>query len=434
MSLVMRSMAQRLRRLATVALVPSLIDVGLLVLLHQALGLALVPANVCAIAVASAVSYLMHRAVTFRSDPYVRWVHVPAAFVAIATIAAAVDVAVLRGLFAVGAFDSTAGLVAAKLVSLACAAAVRLVGYRGVLLVSLTRARRKRSVRPPAPGPFRVSVVVPAYNEADRIASTARSLRSQLASEIERGGLEIVFVDDGSTDATRQVALECIEVDQVVCLPRNHGKGAAVRSGVLAARGRTIVFTDADLSYAPDQVARILHAIEDGWDVAIGNRRHPQTRVVIAPARLRSLGSRVINLLSHVVLLGEFHDTQSGLKGFRSDVGRFLFGRTRIDRFAFDVEVLHLVERHGLSLVEVPVEVSHEGRSTVRFGDALRLVWDLVRIRHWSAIGRYEAGGDPFGADRGAAGTTESTPPSTAGSTTGSRGGGDRGTRPVGLG
>jgi putative flippase GtrA len=418
-----RSMAQRLRRLAAVALVPSLMDVGLLVLVRQALGLALVPANVCAIAAASVVSYVVHREVTFRSDPYVRWVQVPVAFVTIAAVAAAVDVAVLRSLFALGGFESTGGLVAAKLVSLACAAAVRLAGYRGVLLVGMTHARRRRSVRPPAPGTFRLSVVVPAYNEADRIAGTARNLRTLLADAVGTDGLEIVVVDDGSTDGTREVALDCAEVNQVVWQPRNHGKGAAVRSGVLAARGRTIVFTDADLSYAPDQVLRILHAVEDGWDVAIGNRRHPQTRIFAAPARLRSLGSRIINLLSHIVLLGGFHDTQSGLKGFRSDVGRFLFSRARIDRFAFDVEVLHLVERHGLSLVEVPVEVSHEARSTVRFGDALRLVWDLMRIRHWSAIGRYEAGGDPFASDVAELATTiEGTAR------------GDRGARPAGLG
>lgn len=389
-------MAKGLRHLPGVAVVSSLFDVGLLVLLRQGLGWMLVPANVCAIAAASVVSYVLHRAVTFRGDPYVRLVNVPIAFIAVAAVAAMVDVAVLRTLFAITGFESTPGLVTAKLVALACAAVVRLAGYRGFQHVSMTRARHQRGNRPRTPGTFRLSVVVPAYHEADRIVGTARRLRTGLSEISVTGGLEIVVVDDGSRDGTGDAALDSADVDQVVFHARNRGKGAAVRSGMLAARGRTLVFTDADLAYIPDQVARILHAIEDGWDVAIGNRRHPETHTIVDAVRLRAAGSRVINLLSHAVLLGGFHDTQCGLKGCRSDVGRFVFSRARIDGFAFDIELLHLVERHRLSVIEIPVVVSHSSRSTVRFKDALRLVWDLLCVRHWSAAGVYEADGDPF--------------------------------------
>jgi hypothetical protein len=153
-----------------------------------------------------------------------------------------------------------------------------------------------------------------------------------------------------------------------------------------------VAFTDADLSYAPEQVLRILAAVEDGWDMAIGDRGHPEAHTVVATSRLRAMGSRMINLLGYAVLLGNFRDTQSGLKGFRSDVGRFLFARSRIDGFAFDIELLHLVERHDLSLVEVPVEVSNSTRSTVKVvRDSARLVRDLFRMRHWAATGEYEA-------------------------------------------
>jgi hypothetical protein len=154
-----------------------------------------------------------------------------------------------------------------------------------------------------------------------------------------------------------------------------------------------VAFTDADLSYSPDQLLRILDAVEGGWDVAIGDRRHPEARTVVRTSKLRQVGSRVINLFGYAVLLGSFRDTQCGLKGFRSDVGRFLFSRMRIDGFAFDIELLHLVERHELSLAQVPVAVSHSDRSTVRVArDAVRLVGDLFRIRHWAATGAYEAG------------------------------------------
>jgi dolichyl-phosphate beta-glucosyltransferase len=387
-------MTGRIRRFTAVALVPTLVDVGLLVLLRQALGWILVVADLVAIAAASAASYVLHRVVTFRSDPYVRWVHVPAAFVGVAGAAALVDVVVLRALFAGTGFSSAAALVGAKVVALAAAGVVRLVGYRWILVGELTSARRVRWPRPEPPGDLRLSVVVPAYGEADRIGETVRRLGAALADLGPAGGSEVIVVDDGSSDGTADAALAA-GADQVVVQPHNRGKGAAVRAGVLAARGRTVAFTDADLAYAPDQIRRVLAAIEDGWDVAIGDRRHPDSRTLAAASPLRSLGSRIINWLGYAVLLGSYRDTQSGLKGFRSDVAGFVFARTRVDGFAFDIEVLHLVERHRLSLVEVPVDVANTRRSTVRaVRDAARVLGDLARIRRWSAEGAYETGGD----------------------------------------
>ncbi len=388
-------MTARIRRFAVVALVPTLVDVGLLVVLRQALGWILVVADLVAIAVASAVSYVLHRKVTFRSDPYVRWVHVPVAFAGVAVVAAVVDVVVLRALFAGTGFESTAALVEAKVVALVAAGVVRALGYRRVLVSRLTRARRQRWPRPPAPGDRRLTVVVPAYGEVDRIAATVTRLGDDLADVAADGGLEVVVVDDGSDDGTADAALAA-GADQVVVQPQNRGKGAAVRAGVLAARGRTVAMLDADLSYAPDQVRRVLAAVEDGWDVAIGDRGHPDSRTLVPARSVRALGSRFINRLTYAVLLGSYRDTQCGLKGFRSDVGRFVFAQARVDGFAFDIEVLHLVERYQLSLVEVPVEVANSGRSTVRAArEAFRLVVDLFRIRHWAAEGRYEGGDVP---------------------------------------
>ncbi|MGK2947538.1 MAG: glycosyltransferase, partial [Acidimicrobiales bacterium] len=234
--------------------------------------------------------------------------------------------------------------------------------------------------------------VVPALDEADRIGDTIGAIRTALDAVHQAGGVEVVVVDDGSRDRTADVALAA-GADQVVVLPENRGKGAAVRAGVAAARGRTIAFTDADLAYSPDQLERVLLQIEDGWDVAVGNRRHPDTVRVGGAGALRDLGSRCINLLAMAVLLSHPHDTQCGLKAFRSDVARSIFGLSRVDRFAFDIEILHLVERHELSLVEVPVRLEMGERSTVRLArDTLRLVRDLWQIRHWSAIGAYELG------------------------------------------
>jgi dolichyl-phosphate beta-glucosyltransferase len=236
--------------------------------------------------------------------------------------------------------------------------------------------------------------VIPAFDEAARIRGTVDAVRVALADTAQDGGAEIVVVDDGSRDGTADAALEA-GADQVVVLPENRGKGAAVRAGVAAARGRTIAFTDADLAYSPDQLLRVLGQVEGGWDVAIGSRRHPDATRVHGAGALRDLGSRAVNVLAMAVLLSHPHDTQCGLKAFRSDVGKAVFGMARVDRFAFDIEILHLVERHGFTVAEVPVELRMGERTTVRLvRDTARLLRDLWRIRSWSAAGAYDLPND----------------------------------------
>jgi putative flippase GtrA len=384
----------RLRRLALVALVPTLVDVGLLVVLRQWFGWILVVADLTAITVASACSYVLHRAHTFRSDPFVRWVRMPVAFVAVAGLAALVDVAVLRAVFAARGFDTTPALVSAKVVALLAAALVRLVLYRAVLLEAVRQTLHERVPRPTAPGSLRASIVVPALDEAPRIAGTVAAIRDSLADLDADGGVEVIVVDDGSRDGTADAALAG-GADQVVVLPENRGKGAAIRAGVAAARGRTVAFTDADLAYSPDQLLQVIGEVEAGWDVAIGSRRHRDTTRVEGAGVVRDLGSRAVNLVAMAVLLSHPRDTQCGLKAFRSDVAKPVFALGRVDRFAFDIEVLHLVERHGWSVSEVPVRLSMGDRTTVRLvRDTLLLLRDLWRIRRWSATGAYELPGE----------------------------------------
>lgn len=263
----------------------------------------------------------------------------------------------------------------------------------------------RRRDRPSAPGERRLSVVVPAFDEALTVADTVARLRVALDTVDAYGGLEIVVVDDGSHDDTAGAARDA-GADIVVRHPENRGKGAAVRTGVLAANGRTIVFTDADLSYAPDQIPRLVALVEDGWDVVVGSRRHTDTTTLVRAGRLREIGGRCINLLTRAVLLGEHRDTQCGLKAFRSDAARLIFSRTRVDGFAFDVEVFHLVERYHLSLTEVPVTIANSSRSSVRVArDAARLVRDLFRVRQWAAEGRYDLTADDLLAVAGPTGT-----------------------------
>jgi len=380
----------RLRRLALVALVPTVVDVTLLVVLRQQLGWILVLADLVAIAAASLLSYVLHRIVTFRSDPFVRWVRMPWAFAAVAVAAAVVDVLVLRGVYAARGFDTVGALLGAKAVALVAAAGVRLALYRTLLLNVVRRTTRSRAPRPAPPGELRATVVIPALDEEQTIAATVAAVRAALASLAEDGGVEVVVVDDGSSDGTADAALAG-GADQVVVQPVNRGKGAAVRAGAAAARGRVVAFTDADLSYSPDQLLRVIGEIEDGWDVAVGSRRHPDATTERGAGAVRDVGSRIINLVTMAVLLSHPHDTQCGLKAFRRDVADVVLGLGRVEGFAFDIEVLHLVERHGFSLVEVPVTLASSDTSTVHaVRDGLRLLRDVWRIRHWSATGVYE--------------------------------------------
>jgi len=267
--------------------------------------------------------------------------------------------------------------------------------------VSLLRDRRvahlrvrfdlgRRVDRPAAPGDYRLSVVVPAFGEEERIGDSVRRLRKELDDVAAAGGLEIVVVDDGSLDRTATAATDA-GADQVIVLAANQGKGAAVRAGMLAARGRTLAFTDADLSYSPDHLVELLEQVEAGWDVVVGSRRHDDTTTLVQARRVREIGGRAINLLTRIVLLGNYRDTQCGLKAFRSDVARVIFDHSHIDGFAFDVEVFHLVEAYHLSLAEIPVRVVNSSRSTVHVvSDAVRTVRDLFRVRRWARRGVYD--------------------------------------------
>jgi glycosyltransferase involved in cell wall biosynthesis len=292
-------------------------------------------------------------------------------------------------------------------------AAAALAGLAGVVLGWLLGRRRgservavtlgRRRLREPAPGDRRLSVVVPAYREP-RIAGTVAAIRHALADLDATGDLEIIVVDDGSPDGTGDRASDA-GADQVVRLGVNRGKGAAVRAGVLASHGRTVAFTDADLAYPPAQLATLCAEVESGWDVVVGSRRHTETTTLVRAGALRQLGGRVINALTRLVLLGGYRDTQCGLKAFRSDAAHLIFANSHVDGFAFDVEVLHLVERYGLSLTEVPVQVRHSTTSSVRvLRDAALLVRDLFRIRAWSARGVYDTVDAPAGTVAGVGG------------------------------
>ena len=380
-------MTSWLRRFAAVGLVATAVDVGLAVALLSA-GWPLVAADLVALLGAALVARTLHRLVTVRDDPFARWIREPAMFATVVVMAGVVDLVVLA---AVRTGEGIGADLAAKVTAVLAAAVVRAVAYRFLLFRAVRVDQDQPGLLPLEPGLRRLSLVLPAFREVDRIGPTLERIRHELGPLVgdRREELEVVVVDDGSDDGTAEAA-EAAGADRVVRMERNSGKGAAVRAGVRAATGSTIAFTDADLAYGPAQVAELLVLVEAGYDMVVGSRRHTDTRTLVRAGRLREAGGRLVNLATHALLLGQYRDTQCGLKAFRADVARDLFNASTLDGFAFDVELFHLAERWRLSLAEVPVEVEHSERSTVRVvRDGARLVTDLTRIRQRSRRGGY---------------------------------------------
>jgi dolichyl-phosphate beta-glucosyltransferase len=234
-----------------------------------------------------------------------------------------------------------------------------------------------------------LSICIPAYNEAERIGPTLARIGAYVA-RLARP-VEVIVYDDGSRDATQQVvaaaALPCL---RLIAGGVNRGKGAAVRGAVLAARGRYILFTDADLSTPIEEAGRLLAALEAGYDLAIGIRVHPDGRDLRSTQPLyRRLLGRLFSLVVTTLLLGDIKDTQTGFKAFRREAGHRLFRDTTLTSDRFDVEVLYLARRLGYRIAQVPVQWVHDPRSRMRYTGryAVAVLRDLFYIwwRHHRA-------------------------------------------------
>jgi glycosyltransferase involved in cell wall biosynthesis len=227
-----------------------------------------------------------------------------------------------------------------------------------------------------------LSIVIPAFNEADRLApSLARTIAWCRA---ERSSFEIIVVDDGSRDLTvkltRDVAARAPELS-VISLGENRGKGAAVRTGVLASRGARVLFSDADLATPIEELVKLEAALDEGADIAIASRGLPGSDIRVRQHPARELMGRTFNAFVRIAMLGGIHDTQCGFKLFTREAARDLFARATVDGFAFDVELLWLA-RGRYRVSEVPVVWRHVEESKVSPGiDAARMLVDLGRIR-----------------------------------------------------
>ena len=238
------------------------------------------------------------------------------------------------------------------------------------------------------PDPF-LSIVIPAYNEAARLPATLTQLQAFLRGE--EFSAEILVVDDGSRDGTATVVREAFRADPTVRLlvARHHGKGAAVRRGMLQAGGTVRLMCDADLSMPPSELPKLLAALAGGADVALATREGLGARRVGEPYR-RHLMGRVFNLLVRMLALPGLHDTQCGFKAFTAASAETVFSRARIDGFGFDVEALFVARKHDLRLVEVPIAWYYQASSRVDpLRDTIRMIRDILRVRANDWRGRY---------------------------------------------
>ena len=239
-----------------------------------------------------------------------------------------------------------------------------------------------------------LSLIIPAYKEADRLPATLRRIQEHRRSW--KFTHEIIIVVEPSEDGTLALAESAAKsASQFVVLTHHErrGKGFAVRSGMLRARGDFIFFTDADLSTPLEDLDASLQRFrkDRSIEVIVGNRQHPETRILLHQNRSREWMGKVFNRIAQTLTGLKIRDTQCGFKGFRHRAAKEIFGRQRIDGFSFDVEVLLLAQAMGFSTVEVPVHWTNSPTSRVRvLHDSTEMLCDLFRIRQLVKRTMYE--------------------------------------------
>jgi glycosyltransferase involved in cell wall biosynthesis len=244
----------------------------------------------------------------------------------------------------------------------------------------------------------KLSIVVPAYNEAERLGASLRAIVAYLKEQREQS--EVIVVDDGSTDGTATVAEENLAdsgnvATSVIRYEENRGKGYAARRGLLAARANIALFSDADLSTPITETPKLVDPILRGeCDLAFGSRALDRRLIGVHQSWRREQGGRIFNLIVRVSTGLPFWDTQCGFKAFRMNVCRPLIEAAQIDRFGFDVELIYLAHLARLRLREVPVRWDHStGGALDASGnysrDSLRMINEVRRIRRLADAGEY---------------------------------------------
>jgi len=240
-------------------------------------------------------------------------------------------------------------------------------------------------VEPKTSPQLHLSVVGPAYNEERRLPPTLIDMIDFLEGRGDR--YEIIVVNDGSTDRTSEMVKKMQRLTPRVVLieqPRNGGKGLAVRSGMLAARGEWVLMADADGATPFHEIIRLERALAAGADVAIGSRALYSKETAIKTSFHRKAMGRIFNGLVNMLLVPGIADTQCGFKIFTNQSAQFLFERLRSERFSFDVELLLIASKAGMKIQEVPVNWHNVPDSKISLiKDSLMMFLDVIKFRFW---------------------------------------------------
>lgn len=227
-----------------------------------------------------------------------------------------------------------------------------------------------------------LSVVIPAFNEAERIGPTIKVTSEYLTAAAQ--SFELIVVDDGSTDSTLEV-LSKLQSEtpelRFISLPGNRGKGAAVRSGVMDAKGDLILYIDADGATPIAELSKLMDAIAVGSDIAIGSRALPSAETKIVSKLHRKLLGRIFNFAVNLIAVPGLLDTQCGFKLFKRHAAKKIFERQLLNGFSFDVEVLYLARRLDFKVKEVAVNWNNQPGTKVNVvKDGILMLLDVFKL------------------------------------------------------
>jgi dolichyl-phosphate beta-glucosyltransferase len=235
------------------------------------------------------------------------------------------------------------------------------------------------------------SIIIPAYNEGARLEPTLDRVLGYVSAQ--GWDAEVIVVNDGSRDETADLVNHYAKQSALLRLienPGNHGKGYSVRNGMLNAQGEYLLFTDADLSAPIEEAPKLFSALETGADIAIGSRWLQPELQTQRQSLLRQFYGRLFNLALRIFLGLNFKDTQCGFKAFSSHAVQVLFRLQKIERWAFDPELLYLARRKRLKVVEVPVRWAHaKGTRLHPLRDGIRMFGEVLKIRWYTLTGKY---------------------------------------------
>ncbi len=228
-----------------------------------------------------------------------------------------------------------------------------------------------------------LSIVIPAYNEAERIGPTIEKICDYFGKK--KRSFDIVVINDGSRDDTANIVLDRAKGIKNITLlhnPTNQGKGSSIRKGMTHATHDLILLTDADLSTPIEEFEKLFPWIQKGYDIVMGSRGLKESEIISRQPWYRQMMGKAFNLFVRTLILSGFRDTQCGFKLFRNEAAERIFGVSKINGFAFDVEVLFIARKMGYKIKEVPVRWINSPRSSVNLvRDPIKMLLDLLRIK-----------------------------------------------------